>query len=121
MTIVDMKNLSEAASSCEGAAYAVYEFRRIELAHFRRKRVRASFSDACLRSGLDFDLRAMQGETIDVLATEARYHDLLLAAIATDAHAGPGEWTPAGIVDLALRATSPVLALRADNHALAVS
>lgn len=112
LTLLDTSELENLVSTCESAAYAVYELERLQSGAERRNSVRASFSNACLQAGLDFDLHAREGQTVDLLIREALLHDLLVVALASSSGRLPGEWTSSALTNLVLQVAAPVLALR---------
>lgn len=110
LTLLDTAELQNLVTTCESAAFAVYEMERLQSGAERRNVVRACFSNACLQAGLDFDLHAREGRSTDLLAREAQLHDLLIVALAQSAQQQPGEWTTSALTELILKGTSPVLA-----------
>lgn len=112
LTLIDTGDLQELVATCESAAYAVYECERLESRSQRRIAVRACFSNACLHAGLDFELHVRQGRTVDLLAAEAQFHDLLVIALSSSSGDLPGEWTFGAATELILKGTAPVLAMK---------
>lgn len=116
LTLIDTYSVNDLVSTCEAGAYAIHELERLESGTGRRNAVRTYFSNACLQAGLDFDLHIQQGETLEVLAQEARFHDLLITAVSTHSSVLPGDWAPADVVDLILNRAAPVLALNGRDY-----
>jgi nucleotide-binding universal stress UspA family protein len=79
VTLLDTR-LSEEAYKSESAAYAMLANSSHVLAEHQQDRVRLTLSNACLKAGLNFDVRRFAGNPIDVLAREGRYHDLIMTA-----------------------------------------
>lgn len=116
LTLIDTSDLQELVSTCESAAYAVYELQRLQSRAERRSTVRACFSSACLDAGLDFDLHVKQGRALDLLAAEAQLHDLQIVALSSGSGDATGEWTSGAVTELILKGSAPVLALKEREH-----
>src|SRR5689334_19088614 len=61
LTVIDTSQFEEFATTCESAAYAVFEQTRIEKGEKHRDKVRAAFTQACLAAKIDFDLYRKRG------------------------------------------------------------
>jgi nucleotide-binding universal stress UspA family protein len=110
ITLADAGAL-EAIAGCESAGSAVLELQRQQARIARQGTVRETFSQACLRAGIDFDLHRKNGRSLDALVGEAHFHDLSITTVSADGRR-PGEFTPAQIVEAIRKGVSPLLVLR---------
>src|SRR5262249_12014695 len=90
LTLVDTRRLAALSSPSEAASYTTCEFDRLHQLEAEHDNVRALLSQACLSAGLDFDVRRMRGNPLDVLPHESQFHDLVVTAFPR-----PGEPSPA--------------------------
>ncbi len=109
LTLLDTRR-ADAASECESAAYAVIEHTRRSLAERVQGAVRAKLSDACLEAGLNFDVRRISGDPLQVLPQEARFHDLVITSVmAAERGTTSTDWSLRDLSKLIDRGVQPVL------------
>ena len=80
MTLVDTRGL-ELAQNCESAAYLTSAYARHEVTECIHEGARTELTRACLKARLNFDVRRISGNPLEVLPAEARFHDLVVAAL----------------------------------------
>jgi nucleotide-binding universal stress UspA family protein len=81
LSVVDTRRLAALSSTSESACHVVSEFDHLLRLEAEHNQVRLSMSQACGLAGLDFDVRRLRGNPLEVLATEAQFHDLVVAAL----------------------------------------
>jgi nucleotide-binding universal stress UspA family protein len=114
LTLVDTRRLVMLSATCESAIYADNEFGRLKRIESQHNSVHSLLSQACVSAGLDFDIRRLRGNPLEVLPSEAQFHDLVVTSLARPAER-PSESTclAAGdLVDLLLQGVQPLLVLR---------
>lgn len=116
LTVIDTSQFEEFATTCESAAYAVFEQKRLEKGEKLRDKVRAAFSQACLAAGLDFDLHRKRGRRLDILRNEAKCHDLCVTSVPLRANRKKGDLGSTEILEWILSGVSPLLALRENSE-----
>lgn len=77
LTLLDTR-YSEKTHLCESAVYAVMEDKRRARAERQHESVRYSLSQACLQAHLNFDVRQLSGNPLEILPQESRFHDLVV-------------------------------------------
>lgn len=121
LTVVDTRRLMSLAATCEAAAYANGEFRRLHRVEQEQGTVRSHLSQACLSAGVNFDVRRMRGNPFDVLPPESQFHDLLVTAFpphGADADDEDAGLTARELVDLLFEGVQPMLVVRDKNQQL---
>ena len=115
VTLIDTRP-SEAAYASESAAFAVSAISGNVLAEHHQSRLRADLSNACLKAGLNFDVRRFAGDPIEVLCKEGRFHDLVI----TSGYVGTGSagLSSVDLSDLVERGVQPLLVLHPAQHAV---
>jgi len=120
LTLVDTRRLSALSSTCEAAAYSAGEATRLDRLEADQDQVRHRLTQACLTAGIDFDVRRMRGNPLEVLPSESQFHDLVVTAVpppdAADAVFG---LSAADVIDLLFRGVQPMLVLRGAEAPLA--
>ena len=81
LTLLDTRHI-DSTLQCEAAVYTVAEQTRLTTVQRRQEEVRAALSRACLDAALNFDVRKAEGDPLLVLPQEARFHDLVVTALA---------------------------------------
>lgn len=112
LTAVDTAELQRLAIECPSAAHLIYATSRLDDQEARRNEVRSYFSQACLSAGLDFDLRRVSGDVMDLIPVESRFHDLFAFSFAAGRKRSVGGFDVADAVQLLIEGTTPTLALR---------
>jgi hypothetical protein len=115
LMLVDTSRLVAAAVGCEAAIYAVTEGERLQQQELQQAAALSTLARECLQSGVDFDVRRLRGDPLELLPREARFHDLIVTSWPL-----PGERdnVPGGIrtlTELGLRGAQPLLVLRDDR------
>jgi nucleotide-binding universal stress UspA family protein len=123
LTLVDTRRLMSLAATCEAAAYANGEFRRLHRVEQEHGAMRSNLSQACLSAGVNFDVRRMRGNPFDVLPPESQFHDLFVTALPSPGSSGDDE-DDAGLsarelVDLLFQGVQPMLVVRDRQQPLA--
>jgi nucleotide-binding universal stress UspA family protein len=81
LTLVDTRHVDEARDS-EVAICLTTAVTRQAFAERLHEGARAELSRACLEARLNFDVRRIAGDPLEVLPQEARFHDLIVTAVA---------------------------------------
>lgn len=115
VTLVDTRHHEEACTQ-ESAAFATQAHAALQLAEQRQQGVRHKLSNACLQAKVDFDVRRFAGDPVDVLAREARFHDLLIASgfVGNDALG----LNASDLIGLVQRRASPLIVLHPQQSSL---
>lgn len=79
LTLVDTRDLDE-AQDCESAVYLSMAHSRHAFTECIHESARAKLSRACLQARLNFDVRRISGNPLEVLPAESRFHDLVIAS-----------------------------------------
>jgi nucleotide-binding universal stress UspA family protein len=87
LTLLDTRR-TDAAVHGEAAGYAVMQHTRDARAARRQERVRHELSQACLAARLNFDIRRVAGDPMEVLSREACFHDLVITSLQSDFDSG---------------------------------
>jgi len=116
VSLIDTRDLAALTTTCEAAVHASSEYRRLHRVEEQQRTIRAELTDACLSATIDFDIRRLQGDPSELLATEARVHDLTITSCALPgskqaAHEQSG-FAPSELVDLLFRGVKPLLVVR---------
>lgn len=110
LTLLDTR-YSQETHLCESAVYAAMEDSRRARAERQQESVRFDLSQACLEAQLNFDVRRVSGDPLEILAQECRFHDLVVTG-RRDAgkQTGPYSGLTAGdILELLYRGVQPLL------------
>jgi nucleotide-binding universal stress UspA family protein len=110
LSLVDTRRLATLSTS-EAACYANHETVRLHRVEAEQDGVRASLSQACLAAGLDFDLRRVRGNPLEVLPTESQFHDLVVTSFPRpgERDADDAPLSAADLVDLLFHGVQPLL------------
>ena len=114
LTLLDTRR-SEAAWQSDSAVLAVIEARRQAGAKQLQEAVRVDLSRACLEARLDFDVRQLSGDPLQILPQEARFHDLVITSVNTGREPEPGDLTPRDVLRLLARGVQPLLVVQAEQ------
>ncbi len=119
LTLLDTRR-AEAALNCESVVYAAMEQTRRASTERGHKAVRADLTQACLRAGLNFDVRRIAGDPLELLPQEARFHDLVITSAAGISHSSEESsgLSSLDLIALAERGVQPLLVVRADQRAI---
>lgn len=112
LTVVDMSELHRLAIESPSAVHLLSAAERMEGGESRREEIRSAFSQACLAAKLDFDLRRVSGDSLDLLPAESRFHDLSAFAVVRGRKRSGGEIAVADAVRLLTYNAGPTLAMR---------
>lgn len=80
LTLVDTRDVQH-PQDCEAAVYLTTATTRQALAERLHEGARAELSKACLDAKLNFDVRRMMGDPLELLPQEARFHDLVVTSL----------------------------------------
>ncbi len=115
VTLVDTRS-NDHALQIESAAYASMVNANHTMAELRQNRVRSDLTQACLKAGVNFDVRKFSGNPMQVLPQESRYHDLVVTAgFVSGDNLG---LTSVDLIDLIERGVHPLLVLHPAQRAL---
>lgn len=115
VTLVDTRHHKEACTQ-ESAAFTTLASAALHLAEQRQQGVRHKLSNACLHAKVNFDVRRFAGDPVDVLAREARFHDLVIASgFVGNESLG---LTAGDLIGLVQRRASPLLVLHPQQSPL---
>lgn len=78
LAIVDTRRI-EALMLCESAAHAVFEQERLERAQSLHAASHGELAQACLETGINFEIRSEKGNPLEILPREAQFHDLVIS------------------------------------------
>jgi nucleotide-binding universal stress UspA family protein len=120
LTLVDTRRLAELTASSEAACYAASEFDRLHRVEVEQDTVRQQLSQACLSAGVDFDLRRVRGNPLEVLPPESQFHDLVVTSFPSpgDSESVPGTLSAADLLDLLFQGVEPLLVVRSAERPL---
>ncbi|MBX3411068.1 MAG: universal stress protein [Pirellulales bacterium] len=112
VTLYDTRR-AEAANQGESAVYAALEQNRRATVELQHEVARARMTQACLGAGLDFDVRRAEGNPLQVLARESRFHDVLVTSprCSTAAEQSDDHLSRTDLIDLLRRGVYPLLAV----------
>lgn len=121
LTLVDTRDLEE-AQTCEAAVFLKSALTRQAVAERCQSSAREEMTRACLDAQLNFDVRRLAGDPLEVLPQEARYHDLVVTSLAPADRQVPGD-TPFSLsvpdlTALLQRGVQPLLILPAGEQAI---
>lgn len=113
LSLVDTRRLA-ALFANEAACYANHESVRLHRVETEQESVRVSLSQACLSAGLDFDVRRVRGNPLEVLPTESQFHDLVVTSYRRPGEAEPdgASLSAADLVELLFHGVQPLLVVR---------
>lgn len=119
ITLIDTRRLTS-LTTAEASCYAHRELDRLLQVENEQDILRAQLSQACLTAGLDFDLRRVRGNPVDVLSTESQFHDLVVTAFPSCAALQPSDHSlsPSDLVDLLFQGVEPLMVLRSPRQAI---
>jgi nucleotide-binding universal stress UspA family protein len=92
LTLVDTRAVPH-PQDCEVAVYVTTATTRQSLAERLHEGARAELSKACLAANLNFDVRRLAGDPLEVLPQEARFHDLVVTSLGGGDHRLPTQAT----------------------------
>ena len=119
VTMLDTRRLTSLASTCESAAHAASEFHRLHQIEKEQGKIRSDLSQACVMADIDFDLRRVRGNPMEVLPVEAQFHDLVVTALPVAEHEQEqGGLQPSDWIDLLHLGVQPLLVIRVENQPL---
>ncbi|MCC9608695.1 universal stress protein [Blastopirellula sp. JC732] len=111
VTIVDTRRFLEKASM-ESSGYAGVEATRLTLAKRRQMESRDELLRLCRSRAVRCDVRDERGDPLDLLADEAKYHDLTIASYAGKEGRHDAGLSAQDLIELAQRLVQPLLILR---------
>lgn len=119
LTLLDTRQTDE-ASNCESAVYADLAYSRQALMERQQRRVQRQLSQACLKCGLDFDIRRAAGSPLQVLPRESRFHDLVVTSVDPAAYDSSvaGRRTLYDLPELVKRGVQPLLIVHCKQRSL---
>ncbi|MBL8848220.1 MAG: universal stress protein [Planctomycetaceae bacterium] len=118
LMIADTRRLIASAVGCEAAVYAATEGELLQRQSQRQSTALSELTHACLQAGVDFDVRRLRGDPLELLPREARFHDLI---VTTRPRPHDREGSSEGIstlTELAIRGAQPLLVLRDSRSVL---
>jgi nucleotide-binding universal stress UspA family protein len=114
LTLVDTRHVEQSRSS-EVAVCITTAITRQSFAERLHEGARAELTKACLEAGLNFDIRRLAGDPLEVLPLEARFHDLVVTAVAPIdpklPYGGTMTLSTSDLVALLKRGVQPLLVL----------
>ncbi len=119
ISLIDTRRLTD-LTAAEATCYASNELDRLHRVETQHDTVRALLSQACLSAGLDFDLRRLRGNPMDLLPPESQFHDLVVTAFPSTSQASSSDLslTPTDLVDLLFQGVEPLLVVRSPQQVL---
>ncbi len=110
VTIADERRVAALAIGCEAAHQLVEEQTRLHLLRQAHATAQAGFATSCLAAGVDFDVRRHSGDPLEILCSEAPWHDLVVAPLSEsrDEDAEP-PLSARQLIELVRRTEVPVL------------
>lgn len=120
LTLIDTRKLAALSGTCESAAYTHGEYQRLGRMEAEHEVVRSQLSQACLAAGVDFEVRRVRGNPLEVLPVEAQFHDLVVTALPPPgaSEAESAALSPRELVDLLLKGVEPLLVVRSIGEPL---
>jgi nucleotide-binding universal stress UspA family protein len=120
LSLVDTRRLAALSSTSEAACYTRSELDRLEQADAEQHSVRSLLSAACLSAGLDFDVRRVRGNPLEVLPLESQFHDLVVTSFpGPNAREAEGvSLSATDLVDLLASGVQPLLVVRSPQQRL---
>ncbi|TWT34779.1 universal stress protein [Blastopirellula retiformator] len=116
-TIVDTRHFLEKAGM-ESSGYAGVEATRLALAERRQTESRETFVSQCIRREVPCDVRDQRGDPLELLADEAKYHDLTILSCGGKRNIPELGLSPQDLIELAQRVVQPLLILRHEPASL---
>jgi nucleotide-binding universal stress UspA family protein len=120
LTLVDTRRLASLSATSETAIYTTSEYSRLHQVETQQNSVRSQLSQACISAGIDFDIRRVRGNPLEVLPPEAQFHDLVVTSLlrpkdlpSEDSGLAAGE-----LIDLLFQGVQPLLVLRGSDQPL---
>lgn len=114
LTLVDTREVQH-PQDCEAAVYLTTATTRQALAERLHEASRAELSKACLDARLNFDVRRLKGDPLEVLPQEARFHDLVVTSLSPPDQRMPADaamrLSTADLMKLLQRGVQPLLVL----------
>lgn len=121
LTLVDTRERQH-PQDCEAAVYLTTTTTRQALAERLHEGARAELSKACLEARLNFDVRRLAGDPLQVLPQEARFHDLVVTSLGPADHRLPADarmrLTTGDLMALLKRGVQPLLVLPPEQQAI---
>ncbi|MGD9633494.1 MAG: universal stress protein [Pirellulales bacterium] len=121
LTLVDTREVQH-PQDCEAAVYLTTAATRQALAERFHEGARAELSKACLNAKLNFDVRRLMGDPLEVLPQEARFHDLVVTSLGPLDPRLPVDATmrlsAADLMTLLQRGVQPLLVLPPEQEAI---
>jgi nucleotide-binding universal stress UspA family protein len=118
LMILDTRRIIAAAAGCLSAVHAADEGERLQQQEQHQASVLSELTRECLRSGVDFDVRRLRGDPLELLPQEARFHDLIVASWPTAIEPDRDLGAIRTFTELGLRGAQPLLVLRAADRDL---
>ncbi len=119
LAIMDTRRMTSLLN-CESAAYAVYEHERLEKTQTKQAATHGELAQACLKSGVNFDVRSERGDPLELLPREIQFHDLAITGcpFAPTGLQTKGKVRSAirEVTQLALAGVHPLLILRPERE-----
>lgn len=112
LTLVDTRWIA-AVNQCESAASAVMAHEQCELTKRDGAMVQRELSRECLNAGLNFDVRHIEGDPVEVLSREAHFHDLVVTSVTRG-----GSLTLGATLGLVEHGVQPLLIVRPEQTSI---
>lgn len=112
LMVVDTRKLIAAAVGCESAVYAAAEGQRLERQEELQSSALSQLAAACLRTGIDFDVRRLRGDPVELVPHEARFHDLVVTIWPLRSEDNARAEGIRTLTEFARRGAQPLLVLR---------
>lgn len=121
LTLVDTRD-KQHPQDCEAAVYLTTASTRQALAERLHEGARAELSKACLEARLNFDVRRLAGNPLEVLPQEARFHDLVVTSLGPTDKRLPADATMRlsmnDLIALLQRGVQPLLVLPPEQEVI---
>jgi len=113
LTLLDTRRFTALATTCESAAYCTAESGRLDRVGRAHDNIRLKLSTACLKAGVNFDVRRHEGDPFEVLPRESQFHDLVITGFQPEpTWAFEQSLTAAEVTNLLWHGVQPLLVLR---------
>jgi nucleotide-binding universal stress UspA family protein len=114
LTLVDTRRLASLSATSEAAIYTDSEYSRLHQVEAQHDSVRSRLSQACVSAGIDFDIRRVRGNPLEVLPPEAQFHDLVVTSLprVADLKSEGSNLAAGELIDLLFQGVQPLLVLR---------
>lgn len=118
LTLLDTRRLTS-LTTCEAATYCNRELTRLSRVDIDQGTVRSRLSQACLDARVDFDVRRVEGNPLELLPRESQFHDLTITALPLygEVNGHPG-LQPAEVLQLLWKGVHPLLVMRGSATAI---